>query len=267
MTSIATTKGSRVRPPAVAGIFYPGGATQLAACVDELLQPIQGESRAGLRALIVPHAGYRYSGQVAASGYARLRGMSIERVLLLGPSHRVAFRGVALPDADVFETPLGRVRVTDAPSLITQDGLFIRSNAAHEEEHALEVQLPFLQRVLPHFSLTPLVFGDVDERAVAEALGPWFTPGSLLLVSSDLSHYEAYDRAVQLDRATIDHILQLEPEALHRNDACGRSPIRTLLHLAQMNRWKPCLIDYKNSGDTAGDKHRVVGYAAIGFYE
>jgi AmmeMemoRadiSam system protein B len=228
---------------------------------------VEVESAAGLCALICPHAGYRYSGPVAGSAFAQLRGQSIERVLLIGPSHRVAFRGVALADTDAFQTPLGRVRLTDAPSLLTGDGLFIRSNAAHEEEHSLEVELPFLQRVLPHFSLTPLVFGDVDERAVAEALGPWFTHGSLLVASSDLSHYHGYERAVLQDHATIEHILQLEPDALRSDDACGRGPVRTLLHLARMNGWVPRLLKYQNSGDTAGDKNRVVGYAAIGFYQ
>ncbi len=267
MTATETTWGSRVRPPAVAGIFYPGDATQLAASVDALLQQAHAELNAGLRALICPHAGDRYSGSVAACAFAHLRDQGIPRVVLMGPSHRVAFRGVALAEADAFETPLGRVQLTDAPSLLSGDGPFIRSNAAHEQEHSLEVELPFLQRVLTHFSLTPLVFGEVDERLVARALGPWFTQDSLLLVSSALSHYHAYERAVQQDRATIDHILQLEPDALREDDACGRGPVRTLLHLARANDWKPRLLKYENSGDTAGDKRRVVGYAAIGFYE
>jgi len=267
MVSNAEGKGARVRAPAVAGLFYPDGATQLADSVDELLRQIAGENAEGLRALICPHAGYRYSGPVAASAFAQLRGKSVERVLLMGPSHRVAFRGVALAEVDEFETPLGRMPLVDGTSLLTNDGVFVRLDAAHEAEHSLEVQLPFLQRLLNHFSLVPLVFGEVDELAVAESLRPWCTPDSLLVASTDLSHYQPYDKAVQQDRTTIEHILRLEPSALRHDDACGRGPVRTLLHLARGYRWHAHLLDYKNSGDTAGDKHRVVGYTAIAFYE
>ena len=260
-------KGGRVRPPAVAGVFYPGGATQLASSVDDLLQQVAGEPGEGLRALICPHAGYSYSGPVAASAFAQLRGKSVQRVLLMGPSHRVAFRGVALAEVDEFETPLGRVPLADGAALLAHENLFVRLDAAHEGEHSLEVQLPFLQRLLNHFSLVPLVFGDVDEHAVAETLRPWCSLDTLLLASSDLSHYQPYDKAVQQDRTTIEHIMQLEPSALRHDDACGRGPVRTLLHLARAYRWHARLLNYQNSGDTAGDKNRVVGYTAIGFYE
>jgi AmmeMemoRadiSam system protein B len=266
MVPTTSPKGSRVRPPAVAGIFYPGGATQLAKTVDELLGHVRVESAAGLRALICPHAGYRYSGAVAAQAFAQLRGQDVDRVLLMGPSHRVAFRGVALPQADTFETPLGRVALNSEVHLVHKEGTFICSDAPHEEEHSLEVQLPFLQRVLPRFSLTPLVFGDVDEKRAADALRDWYAPGSVLVASSDLSHYHTYDRAVEQDRNTIEHILRLETDALGQDDACGRSPVRTLMHLAAAHDWKPRLFAYQNSGDTSGDKSRVVGYVAIGFY-
>jgi len=267
MVSNPNGKGARVRPPAVAGLFYPEGATQLADSVDDLLQQVAGESPEGLRALICPHAGYPYSGPVAASAFAQLQGKSVEQVLLMGPSHRVAFRGVALAEVDEFETPLGCVPLADGTDLLTHGGVFVQLNAAHEAEHSLEVQLPFLQRLLNHFTLVPLVFGDVDELAVAETLRPWCTPDSLLVASTDLSHYQPYDKAVQQDRTTIEHILRLEPSALRRDDACGRGPVRTLLHLARGYRWHAHLLNYQNSGDTAGDKHRVVGYTAIGFYE
>lgn len=267
MVSTANMKSARVRPPAVAGVFYPDGATQLADDVDGLLQQVAGGTAEGLRALICPHAGYCYSGPVAASALAQLRGKSVERVLLMGPSHRVAFRGVALAEVDQFETPLGRVPLADGAPLLAQENVFVQLDAAHEGEHSLEVQLPFLQRLLDQFSLLPLVFGEVDEHVVAETLRPWCTSDSLLVASSDLSHYQPYDKAVQQDRTTIEHILRLEPSALRHDDACGRGPVRTLLHLARAFRWHARLLDYKNSGDTAGDRNRVVGYTAIGFYE
>jgi MEMO1 family protein len=269
MVSNASGKSARVRPPAVAGLFYPGEATQLADSVDGLLlqQPVAGESTEGLRALICPHAGYQYSGPIAGTAFAQVRNKSVERVLLMGPSHRVAFCGVALAEVDEFETPLGRIPLADCTSLLAHDGIFVKLDAAHEGEHSLEVQLPFLQRLLNPFSLVPLVFGDVDELAVAETLRPWCTPDSLLVASTDLSHYQPYDKAVQQDRTTIEHILRLEPSELRHDDVCGRGPVRTLLHLARAYRWHAHLLDYKNSGDTAGDKYRVVGYTAIAFYE
>jgi AmmeMemoRadiSam system protein B len=261
-----TSQAPRVRPPAVAGVFYPSGAAQLAKSVDELLQAVPVEHAPGLRALVCPHAGYKYSGMVAAHAFAQLRGQAIDRVLLMGPSHRVAFHGVALAHADAFETPLGRITLNREEQLIENEDVFIRSDAPHAQEHSLEVELPFLQRVLPQFSLTALVFGDVEDKAAARGLGGWYAPGSVLLASSDLSHYLPYDRAVEQDRITIEHVLRLESEALGDDDACGRGPLRTLMYLARENDWKPRLLKYQNSGDTSGDKSRVVGYAAIGFY-
>lgn len=256
----------RIRPSAVAGIFYPGGATQLANTVDDLLAQVKPDEQGRLRALICPHAGYRYSGNVAAHAFAQLLGLGVERVVLMGPSHRMAFRGVALPEAEAFETPLGKVPVASDATLVG-DKHFIVSCAPHEQEHSLEVELPFLQRTLPGFSVTPLVFGDVDEHAVAETLSSTLTSDTLLLASSDLSHYLDYDQAVAQDRQTLDAILRLKPESLSHADACGCSPVRALLHMAQWNHWQPRLIKYQNSGDTAGERNRVVGYAAVGFYE
>jgi MEMO1 family protein len=267
MQHAGSKKSLRVRPPAVAGLFYPGGATQLAQSVDGLLSQVQTQSQGRPRALICPHAGYQYSGVVAATAFAQLCGRDVQHVLLMGPSHRVAFRGVALADVDVFETPLGKVQLSDDSSLLAHSKLFVRSNEPHEQEHCLEVELPFLQRILTDFTLTPLVFGEVDERAVAEALESWLKPATLLLASSDLSHYRQYDEAVALDLDTIDHLLQLDAESLGPQAACGRGPVSALLYLARWNQWKARLLAYQNSGDTAGDRNRVVGYAAIGFYE
>src|SRR5664280_118790 len=257
----------RVRPPAVAGIFYPGGASTLAANVDGLLAGVITQSAGRLRALICPHAGYRYSGPTAAEAFGQIRGQSFDHVLVMGPSHRAAFRGVAIADADAFETPLGKLPLTAALDVLAKSKPFLLANGPHEEEHSLEVELPFLQRTLTKFSLTPLVFGAVDEEAVAKALNDWVSPSTLIIASSDLSHYHAYDEAVSLDRLTLDMILRLDAEAVCHAEACGRSPVAALLYMARWNSWEARLLNYKNSGDTSGERGRVVGYWAIGFYE
>jgi len=260
-------KSIRVRSPAVAGIFYPGGASSLAANVDDLLSQAQAKAARRPRALICPHAGYRYSGKMAAESFSQLRGESYEQVILMGPSHRVMFRGVALSDMDAFETPLGQLPLTANLATLARSRPFVCTNAPHEEEHAIEVELPFLQRTLGKFTLSPLVFGEVDELAVAQELGSWVSPSTLFIVSSDLSHYHDYEKAVPLDRSTIDSILRLDIEAVSQAEACGRSPLATLLQLATWQNWEPQLLGYENSGDTAGDKERVVGYTAIAFYD
>lgn len=258
----------RVRKPAVAGIYYPGGATQLANTVDDYVKraPAPTEPVGKLRALITPHAGYRYSGAVAGHAFAQLKGLDTQKIILLGPSHHVAFRGVALSTWGAFETPLGKVRLF-GESALPKNNSFVRADAPHEQEHSLEVEIPFLQRTMSKFELLPLVFGDVDERPVAEGLASLVAPDTLLMVSTDLSHHLDYEAAVARDRATIDSILNMQPSGLDAHAACGQSPVRALLHLAQWNKWQPRLLSYQNSGDTAGDRSRVVGYAAIAFYE
>jgi len=261
------SKSIRVRSPAVAGIFYPGGASTLAASVDSLLSQARSGAARRPRALVCPHAGYRYSGPMAAESFAQLRGQAYDQVILMGPSHRVAFRGVSLSDVDAFETPLGQLPLSPCLISMGRNKPFVRNNAPHEEEHCIEVELPFLQRTLGKFNLSPLVFGDVDEHAVAQELGNWVAPATLFIVSTDLSHYHEYDEAMSLDRATIDAIMRLDTEAALRAEACGRSPLATLLHLAKWQDWEPQLLGYQNSGDTAGDKSRVVGYTAIAFFD
>ena len=257
----------RVRSPAVAGIFYPGGASTLAANVDELLAHVESKPRGRPRALICPHAGYRYSGPMAAEAFAQLRGEAYDQVLLMGPSHRVAFRGVALADVDAFDTPLGQLTITSKLDVLARSRLFHFANAPHEEEHAIEVELPFLQRTLGRFTLAPLIFGETDEEAVAQELSNWVSPSTLFVVSSDLSHYHTYDEAAELDRATIEAILRLDVEAVSQADACGRAPLAALLQLAHWQKWQARLLGYQNSGDTAGDRMRVVGYTAIAFFD
>lgn len=261
-----------VRPPAVAGLFYPGEAQELAQEVAQLLGAAGsgGPERAVPKAIIAPHAGYVYSGPIAASVYARLAPARerIARVVLLGPTHRVAVRGLALPAARAFATPLGMVPV-DAAAARALEGLpqVVVSAQAHALEHSLEVHLPFLQTVLGSFSLVPLAVGHASAAEVAGVLEAlWDGPETLIVVSSDLSHYLPYDDAQALDRATARAILELSTDISHEQ-ACGATPVTGLTYLARRRNLKPELIDLRNSGDTAGDRARVVGYGAFAFYE
>lgn len=260
------------RAAAVAGQFYPGDAGVLAREVQTLLAAaVRPEPHAGPpKALIVPHAGYIYSGPVAASAYARLRPLRdiIRRVVLLGPVHRVAVRGLALPGAQAFETPLGRIPVDHAAvsRLFDLPMHQITTNAAaHALEHSLEVQLPFLQQVLGDFKIVPLAVGDAtpDEAAeVIEAL--WGGAETLIVVSSDLSHYLPYQAAQHIDKQTCEEIVRLQTLASHEQ-ACGATPVNGLLLVARRHHLRPQLLDLRNSGDTAGDREHVVGYAAFAF--
>jgi hypothetical protein len=257
----------RVREPAVAGAFYPDSADSLRTMVDGFLAQATARGLSGLRALVCPHAGYRYSGPVAASGFKQLAGLKFDQVVVMAPSHHVRFRGVAVPDVDAFRTPLGTIAVSPRARELVRQSPFVLDSAPHQREHALEVELPFLQRVLGRFELVPLVFGAVDEEQVALQLNSLVGPNTFLVASSDLSHYYPYDRANALDRATIDAILRLDVGALGSAEACGRSPVLALVELARRRGWKAELLDYRNSGDTVGDRSRVVGYAAIAFRE
>jgi len=261
---------SSTRPAAVAGLFYPAEPVSLAREVAKLLGRASGQARAVPKAVIVPHAGYVYSGPIAASAYALLAPARevIRRVVLLGPTHRVAVRGLALPAASHFATPLGTVEV-DAKALGRLRDLpqVVVSEAAHVLEHSLEVHLPFLQTVLSDFKLVPLAVGDVALEAVAEVLEVlWGGPETLIVVSSDLSHYLTYGEARSIDRATCEAILALRSDLDHEQ-ACGATPISGLALASRGKGLRPELIDLRNSGDTAGDKSRVVGYASFAFYE
>jgi len=261
-----------IRAAAVAGLFYPADAVVLARDVQALLAAVaQPNSPAGTpKALIVPHAGYVYSGPVAASAYVRLRPLRdiIQRVVLLGPVHRVAVRGLALPGVQAFETPLGQVPI-DREAV---NSLHIRpmrqvttSAAAHVPEHSLEVQLPFLQQVLGDFKIVPLAVGDTTPEAVAEVIEAlWGGPETLIVVSSDLSHYLPYQAAQHVDNQTCAAIARFQILDSHEQ-ACGATPVNGLLIAARHHHLRPQLLDLRNSGDTAGDRERVVGYAAFAF--
>jgi AmmeMemoRadiSam system protein B len=222
------------------------------------------------KAIIAPHAGYVYSGPIAASVYARLAPASahVRRVVLMGPAHRVPVQGLALPAADAFATPLGKV-ILDREALAAVSALpqVVRSAAAHAFEHSLEVHLPFLQRVLDAFTLVPFAVGYASAAQVAEVLDTlWGGPETLIVVSSDLSHYHPYRDAQSIDRRTADEILALRTDITHEQ-ACGATPVNGLNLAARERGLKSRLLDLRNSGDTAGDRMRVVGYGAFAYYE
>jgi len=260
-----------IRRPAVAGTFYPADPASLCGAVDRLLAAVDlpaASPAAVPKALIVPHAGYIYSGPTAAAAYARLRpaAASIRRVILLGPAHRVPVRGLALPGVRAFATPLGTVAIDEAAAAAARAlPQVVESADVHAFEHSLEVQLPFLQRVLPDFTLLPLVVGDATGATVATVLDAlWGGPETLVVVSSDLSHYHAYRDAQAIDRATAQRVLDLAADLDHE-EACGATPVNGLLLAARRRGLAVELLDLRNSGDTAGDRGRVVGYAAFGF--
>jgi AmmeMemoRadiSam system protein B len=256
-----------VRTPAVAGMFYSADTQQLAQNVRHLLADAQPHNLKP-KALIVPHAGYIYSGAIAATAFATLRPIAaqIRRVILLGPTHCVAVRGLALPAADFFETPLGKVKLDSAAvQAIAHLPQVIINVEAHAQEHALEVQLPFLQSVLPEFTLLPLAVGMASADEVAEVLDMlWSGEETLIVISSDLSHYLPYDTARRVDHETVQSILQLRQPITH-DHACGGTPISGLIVAAQTHHLTPHLLDLRNSGDTAGSRDQVVGYAALAF--
>ena len=261
----------QVRQPAVAGAFYPAQPSTLAHDVKALLahaRPAAESDGRACKALIVPHAGYIYSGATAALAYARLSASrtTIRRVVLLGPTHRVAVRGLPLPGVDAFATPLGRVEIDlDAVAAIASLPQVSVSAAAHALEHSLEVQLPFLQLALDDFKLLPLAVGDATPAEVAEVLESlWGGAETLIVVSSDLSHYLPYRTAQAFDHATTQRILGLGSTLTHEQ-ACGATPLNGLLRAARHHQLQPQLLQLCNSGDTAGDKARVVGYAAFAF--
>ncbi|MGB5079442.1 MAG: AmmeMemoRadiSam system protein B [Burkholderiales bacterium] len=257
-----------VRPPAVAKLFYPGEARALAEEVTAFLeQTAEAPPAPGFpKLVIVPHAGYVYSGPVAASAYDLLRPARgvVRRVVVLGPCHRVPVRGLALPAARAFDTPLGRVPVDQAAVAAVRDlPQVVESAATHAEEHALEVQLPFLQQVLGTFSLVPLVVGSVAPEKVAEVLERlWGGEETLIVISSDLSHYQPYETAREIDGATVRAILDFDAGISHEQ-ACGATPVAGALIAAKRKGLAPRLLDCRNSGDTAGGRDQVVGYASF----
>lgn len=256
---------SRTRSAAVAGLFYPADPAQLHRDIQSMLSAAERSGPAP-KALIVPHAGYVYSGPVAASAFAQLKQIrqQITRVILLGPCHRVPLRGLATSSADYFATPLGNVKI-DQSAIDSVAGLpqVQEFDLTHQQEHSLEVQLPFLQEALAHFSLVPLVVGDASAEEVSEVLERlWGGDETLIVISSDLSHYHDYNTARAMDSETCEAIEHMNPSAIHYDQACGRNPVNGLLLAAKKHGLQVTTLDLRNSGDTAGDKSNVVGYGA-----
>ncbi len=256
---------STIRPAAVAGQFYPENPAELEKMVIALLNGVDNISPPA-KAIIAPHAGLVYSGPIAATVYASLLADKerISRVVLLGPSHRVYLEGLALSSADYYETPLGKIEIDqDAYGSVRDLPQVSVSDAAHAQEHSLEVHLPFLQLVLDHFKLVPIVVGEASAEEVAEVLEIlWGDENTQIIISSDLSHFHDYETAKQLDLSTSKAIENLQLEAIGSQQACGCMPMRGLLQIAKNKNLKVKTLDLRNSGDTAGTKDRVVGYGA-----
>lgn len=257
------------RPAAVADAFYPGDPSRLRTVVDRYLAEGLGETAAFPKAVVAPHAGYVYSGPIAGSAFKpwMAQRARIRRVVLIGPSHYVAFRGLALASFASWATPLGTVRV-DEEALAKIAALpYARFfDTAHDQEHCLEVELAFLQRILDDFAIVPIVTGDVGDDQVAEALAQlWGGPETVIVVSSDLSHYLDYATACRLDRQTADAIEAGRPGEIQPHQACGRLAVQGMLLVAGQEKLQAATVDLRNSGDTAGGKDRVVGYGAFAF--
>jgi len=285
-----TNSHLRVRAPAVAGLFYPADATVLAKTIDGLLEAAPAHHIPRLKGLVCPHAGYPYSGPTAAIAYKLLAGRDIQTVLILGPSHYALFQGASVSDTDAYQTPLGIVPISAKAAQLAKTSPFVLEPqcpvqrpqwwalsskpappAGHDTpdtwEHSVEVQVPFLQKTLSNFTILPVVFGNVDPEQAARVLAGVLDAKTIVVASSDLSHYYPYPAAKQLDSRCVQAICDMNIDAMQTQEACGKVPILTLMHLARAKGWKPQLLDYRNSGDTAGDKTAVVGYAAIAFYE
>jgi len=274
-TAPAAAGGETVRAPAWAGRFYPRDREALEDLISRLMEQAQRTfpdipRRKALRALIMPHAGYVYSGLSAAHGALAIGRNQFAHVILMGPDHRVGFQHAAITEASRWRTPLGEVPVGDMRALVRQrPEWFATVPASDRSEHSLEVIVPFLQARLSRFDLMPMVLGPCNEEGMARIIGNGLEdPRTLLVVSADLSHYLEYDDAVQRDSETLKRVLSLDPNwhQDQHNRTCGRYPVGVLLALARTRKWQPKLLHYSNSGDTAGDKNTVVGYGAVAFY-
>jgi AmmeMemoRadiSam system protein B len=260
---------TKIRYPAVAGQFYPGEAKRLEQSVVNYIKEAGDIPDPAPKAVIVPHAGYIYSGPIAGTAYAYLSKADgeIKRVVLIGPAHWASLKGLATSEANAFATPLGKVRLArDSHKAIEQFEQVSVFAGAHSKEHCLEVQIPFLQSIFHDFELVPLVVGDASPAEVAEVLESlWGGPETVVVISSDLSHYRDYQTATRLDKETSARIESFQN--VSEGQACGRMAINGLLHLAKQHKMKVKTVDLRNSGDTAGPRDRVVGYGAYVFWE
>lgn len=263
-----------IRKPAVAGAFYPADPQVIKEELVSYLKAVpEQEIKGELKALIVPHAGTIYSGPTAAYGYSllgKLKGKEEMVILLIGPAHFVSFSGAATFISEAWETPLGSVPIHPKTKDLVEKGkgIIIDSQEAHFQEHSLEVQLPFLQLVLENWTLIPLVCGEVEPKKLAQVLDSFIDQKTFLLISSDLSHYYPYEVARKIDQKANEAIPALDINRTEKEvEACGKTGILTLMEIAKKRNWQGKLLDYRNSGDTAGDHSQVVGYGCYAFYK
>ena len=285
----STIRKQLVRAPAVAGLFYPGEAAKLSNTVDGLLAAAPEHSIPRLKALVCPHAGYEYSGPTAAIAYKLLVGRDVQTVVVMGPSHHALFQGACIPNADAYLTPLGLAPISPkakalalVPPFVLEPRCMVQrpswwrqapkpapepgQDTPETWEHSVEVQVPFLQKALKDFNLLPVVIGEADPAQVAQALAGSIDDKTMIVASSDLSHFHPYQAAKELDDRCVKAVCDLDIDAMAAQEACGKLPILTLLHLARQKGWKAQLLDYRNSGDVTGETASVVGYAAVAFY-
>ncbi len=277
-------KRGQIRKSVIAGTWYPGRKDALRSTIEDFFSRVSPDALAGVRegdvlSLISPHAGYIYSGQVAAHAYRAIQGKTYDAVIVAGPSHRIPFRGVSVFDEGGYETPLGIVPVDLelAGRIADEGGALFSGPEKHAEEHSIEIQLPFLQVALGDFRFVPLLMGDQDRRTceqVARAIGGAAGGRKILVVgSSDLSHYHSYDQAVELDAVVLKHLKNFSPQELlddlrvNSAEACGGGPMAVaMLAARELGADQARVLKYLNSGDVTGDKRGVVGYAAAAFY-
>ena len=260
-----------IRPPAVAGMFYPSDPAKLREDVGRYLAAASVPALQGVRAVVAPHAGFVYSGPVAAFAYQvlALQKSAPERILLLGPSHRTWFPGVAVADVDGFSCPLGTHLVDReyVRRLTAERDLFTADNRPHGPEHCLEVHIPFLRVVLPDAPVVPMLFGQVDPVEVGRSLLTILEDNDLVIVSSDLSHYHSNRAAHTTDRQFLDALLAGDRAGVLKGEACGQAPALAMMVVAAARGWRPQLLDYRTSGDISGETRQVVGYAAVAYTE
>jgi len=284
----AVSTAKRIRQPAVAGLFYPSEPAALRRAIDGYLKEAKDYKLSSVRAIIVPHAGYQYSGLTAAHAYKLVSGKPYKTVVVLAPSHYALFNGASVCGADEFETPLGRVPISPLAKELAKQKPFVAEapcrvqrpawarqsprqappvgeDTPHTWEHSDEVQVPFLQQSLKGFAVVPIIFGRVDPAEAARVLADKLDDQTLLVASSDLSHYYPYERAREMDKKCVDAICRLDIESMAGQEACGKDPILCVMQIARQKGWTAQMLDYRNSGDTAGDKNGVVGYSAIAF--
>ncbi len=257
-------KEKRIRLPVVAGQFYPGEKNTLTKMIDEFFKEAKGGPLPNIRGLVSPHAGYIYSGIVAASGYKQID-PATKMVIVLAPSHSIGIAKASIPEVDYYETPLGTIPLSAIAATLRQQKLFSPVPSMHQREHSLEVQLPFLQKILTDFELVPIIVGQIKAKLIAEALLPHVNKNTLIVASSDLSHYYPYDQAVGLDKICTQAITSLNLGEMAECEACGKIPVMVLMEIARQKGWEGHLLDYRNSGDTSGQKSQVVGYTSIAF--